>query len=108
MDMGSNLLQVVIALAAIVGLVLACGYAARRMLGGTQGGGGNLIQVLAVRSLGSRERLVLVEVGGEVTLLGVTQNGITALREVPPSVADRVPGPPTFADALGRLMNKGQ
>lgn len=108
MEMGSNLAQVALALAAIIGLVLICGYAARRLMGGVQGSGGNAIHIVAVRSLGTRERLVLVEVGGEVTLLGVTQNTITALREVPPAVAQDLPAAPSFSEALGRLMHKGQ
>lgn len=108
MDVTGNVIQVLIALAAVVGLVLLCAFAARRMLGGVQAGGGNQIRVLAVRPIGSRERLVLVEVGGEVTLLGVTQNTISALREVPPGVADGVAAVPTFSDALNRLMRKGQ
>ncbi|MEQ8861308.1 MAG: flagellar biosynthetic protein FliO [Pseudomonadales bacterium] len=108
MDATGNVIQVLLALGAVIALVLLCAFAARRMMGGVQSGAGNQIRVLAVRPLGSRERLVLVEVGGEVTLLGVTQNGISALREVPASVAEGVPPVPSFSDALGRLMRKSQ
>lgn len=109
MDATGNILQVVIALAAVIGLVLLCAFAARRLMGGTvQGGSGNQIRVIAVRALGTRERLVLVEVGGEVTLLGVTQNQITSLREVPASVAEGAPAMPRFSDTLGRLMGRQQ
>jgi flagellar protein FliO/FliZ len=107
MDMTGNLIQVLLALGAVIGLVLLCALAARRMMGGVQAAG-NQINVLAVRPLGTRERLVLVEVAGEVTLLGVTQNQITALRELPPGVADHVAPVPRFSDALSRLMGRDQ
>ncbi len=107
MDVTSNLIQVVLALAAVVGLVLLCAFAARRLMGGAQGSGGQ-IRVLAVKPLGTRERLVLVEVAGEVTLLGVTQHQITALRELAGGVVAEQASAPRFADALGRLMGKGQ
>lgn len=108
MDMTGNLIQVVIALAAVIGLVLLCAFAARRLLGGGIQAAGSQINVLAVRPLGTRERLVLVEVGGEVTLLGVTQNQITPLRELPASVAEGMQPVPRFSDALSRLMGKSQ
>ncbi len=107
MDVTGNVLQVLLALGAVIGLVLICAFAARRLLGGAvQGGGGGQINVIAMRPLGTRERLVLVEVAGEVTLLGVTQNQITALREVPAGVVEQMAAPPRFADALNRLMHR--
>ncbi len=108
MDATGNVLQVLLALGAVIGLVLLCAFAARRMLGGGIAPAGNQIRVIAVRPLGAKERLVVVEVGGEVTLLGVTAQQITALRELPASVADGVPTVPKFSDALGRLMGRQQ
>jgi len=108
MDATGNILQVLLALAAVIGLVLVCAFAARRLLGGNVQAAGNQIRVIAVRPLGTKERLVVVEVGGEVTLLGVTQNQITALRELPASVAEGAPTVPRFSDALGRLMGRSQ
>lgn len=107
MDVTGSLVQVLLALAATVGLVLILAFAARRLSGGLTGGG-QQIQILAVKPVGSRERLVLVEVAGEVTLLGVTQNGISALREVPAHAVEAAPAQPKFADALARLMNRGE
>lgn len=106
MDPAGNLLQVALALVAVIALVLLCAFVARRLLGATQNGGSGQIRVLAVRALGTRERLVLVEVGGAVTLLGVTANGISALREIPEGSIDTAePVNGSFADALGRLMS---
>ncbi len=109
MDLAGNLLQVGLALLAVIGLVLLCAFAARRLMGASHAGASGQIRVLAVRALGSREKLVLVEVGGAVTLLGVTANAISPLREIP---ADRIemaePGAGSFADALGRLMSGGR
>ncbi|MFW6094007.1 MAG: flagellar biosynthetic protein FliO [Pseudomonadota bacterium] len=106
MDFTANLIQVLLALAAVVALVLVCAFAARRLMGGVQGGG-NQIRVLAVKPLGSRERLVLVDVGGEVSLLGVTQQQITPLGAVT-GVSTQAPAQPAaFAATLQRFMGKG-
>jgi len=80
-DLTSSLIQVLLALGVTVGLLLLCAFAARRLMGGLQRGDGQ-IEIVAVKALGSRERLVLVEVAGEATLLGVSPSGITALREL--------------------------
>jgi flagellar protein FliO/FliZ len=105
MDVTESLLQVAVALGATIALVLACAFVARRLMGGVQGGS-DQIRILAVKALGTRERLVLVEVGGEVTLLGVSQQGITALREVHGEIIRETPTQPRFADTLARLMNR--
>lgn len=81
MDLTGSLIQVVLALGVTVGVLLLCAFAARRLMGGLQRGG-EQIEIVAVKALGSRERLVLVEVAGEATLLGVSPNGITALRQL--------------------------
>lgn len=107
MELAGNLLNVALALGAIIAVLLLCAFAARRLLGAPQGGGGQ-IRILAVRALGTRERLVLVEVAGEVTLLGVTQNGISALREVPAEAVEFAAPVAGFADVLGKLMNRSQ
>ncbi len=78
MDNFTVVLQVFLALAATLGLVLLCAFAARRFSGG--GFRSNeRIQILSVSQLGAKERLVLVNVEGKQVLLGVTQQNISSL-----------------------------
>lgn len=113
MDLTSSLIQVLLALGATVGLLLLCAFAARRLMGGLQRGDGQ-IEIVAVKALGSRERLVLVEVAGEATLLGVSPSGITALRELgelpPAPSADRQPRGEAprgaFAGTLAQVLGR--
>jgi len=112
-DLTGSLIQVVLALGATVGLLLLCAFAARRLMGGLQRGGGQ-IEIVAVKALGSRERLVLVEVAGEATLLGVSPSGITALRqlgelpEMPSKESRSAPeaADGAFAGALAQLLRR--
>lgn len=113
MDLTGSLIQVLLALGATVGLLLLCAFAARRLMGGLQRGDGQ-IEIVAVKALGSRERLVLVEVAGEATLLGVSPSGITALRELgelPQAAsgdrrsADDAPGG-VFAGTLAQVLGR--
>ena len=77
MDTGS-IVNLLLALAATVVLVVACGLVARKfVLGGSRPGG--RIQVLASTPVGNRERLLVVDVMGEQKLIGVTAQQITDL-----------------------------
>lgn len=65
-----------------LGLVLAAVFAAAwlmKRLRGTRLGAGGEIRVVAERALGSRERVVLLEVGGERLLVGVAPGSVRAL-----------------------------
>lgn len=75
---GSHLLTVTLGLMAIVGLIFALSWFVKRF---TQGGfsGNAHIKILSAMPLGTRERLVLVETGGQQLLIGVTANNINTL-----------------------------
>jgi len=106
MDASANIAQVALALAGVVGLVLVCAFVAKRFMGGMDNSGGH-IRVVAVKALGARERLVLVEVAGELTLLGVTQNNISALRQVHGEIAAPQAPAASFPETLNRLLGRG-
>lgn len=68
--------------------------------------GGHTIRVLAAASVGTRERVLLVDVNGHQLLLGVTPNNINTLQvyDEPVMQAAAVPGG-DFASKLGSLLN---
>ncbi len=83
----ANLLSLMLGLILIVLLILALGWLARRM---GQGGllGNKHIKLLSAMPLGTRERLVLVDVAGQQLLLGVTATQITHLHAFAEPVID--------------------
>ena len=67
-----------------------------------------LIRIIAGLSIGTRDRIVLVQVGEEQILLGLTPGHIEKLHTL--AVPLEVPGGPletsSFATRLGRLMGE--
>jgi flagellar protein FliO/FliZ len=76
-----HVLQMVAALVVVVGIILGASVVLKRLRLMPQGNGA--IQVKAIRALGARSQLVLVEVHGEQLLLGVTPGQITRLSGTP-------------------------
>lgn len=79
----SSLLSVVIALALVLGLAYFVLRLLRRWQDRFQGGaedGERPIRFLRALPLGQGERVVLIEVRGEVMLVGVTSGGISLLK----------------------------
>jgi len=76
--MTQNILQTLIGLGVVIGLFLAMAWFMRRFSQGS-GFGGKHIQLLAGVSLGAKEKLVIVEAGGQQLLLGVTSQQINTL-----------------------------
>ncbi len=70
--------------------------------------GNRLIRTLASQPLGPRDRLVLVQVGEEQILLGLTPGRITPLHVLkePVHLPDGEPATPEFAQRLLELLNK--
>ena len=74
-------------------------WASRRLgLNRLAGAGGDRLRVLATLSVGTRERLLLVRVGDDEVLLGVTQHGISRLHQRPAPDGDGAPAP--FSERL--------
>ena len=74
------------------------------------GGGGERFHVLALLPLGRNERLALVRFQDRCLLLGVTEHGITLLRELDGDEAAawfrEDSAPPGFAEILGHALNR--
>lgn len=107
--MGGQLLQLVLGLLLVVGMIFVLAWLMRRV---QRAGpvGNQVIELVGSRALGPRDRLVLVQVGNEQVLLGVSPGSITALHVMnePVQVPETQNATPEFArrlmDALG---NKG-
>lgn len=77
-DLTSAAIRMVLGLAAVLALLGATAWVSRRFRAGAQARGGQ-IEVVSGLSLGARERVVLIRVGGDQVLVGVSPSGMRAL-----------------------------
>jgi flagellar protein FliO/FliZ len=103
-----SLLQVFIGLVAVLLLIAGTAWAAKRF-GIERGGASNLLQVISSASVGTRERVVVVEVGESWLVVGVAPGSVNALMTLPkgtlPSPSASALGMP-FAARLQQLIEK--
>ena len=95
-----------LALMAVLALILALAWLLKRLpAAGLRGS--EQLRVVASLVVGQRERVVVVEVGGQQLLLGVTPQGITALHTLsePLPATPAAPIPP-FAKLLATKLRK--
>ncbi|WP_211331872.1 flagellar biosynthetic protein FliO [Inmirania thermothiophila] len=78
----------------LVVLVIAATAWGLRRLGRVGLGGGGVLRVVAALPVGARERLLLVEVGGEQILIGVAPGRIQRLHTLAEPVAAPAPAAP--------------
>lgn len=79
-DLGGSVAQMLFGLAAVIGLLFACLWLIRRL--SAPRGGGAAIKVLGAAAVGPRERVVLVELGEQVLVLGVAPGSVSKLHEM--------------------------
>ena len=77
-DLTSAAIRMVLGLAVVLALLGATAWVSRRFRVGT-GMRGGLIEVISGLSLGTRERVVLIRVGGDQVLVGVSPSGMRTL-----------------------------
>ncbi|MDX1268083.1 MAG: flagellar biosynthetic protein FliO [Oceanisphaera sp.] len=63
----------------VIGVILVLGWLLRRLRGASLLGGSRQLNIVASLALGQRERLLVVQVGKEQWLLGVTAQQISGL-----------------------------
>ena len=110
---GGGLLEVTLALLAIVALIAGLAWVLRRMRGFGIAGH-DRIQVLSERAMGPKERCVLVRVGATEILVGVASGSVTTLHvfpegvstEAPPAPSTAASNAPTFKALLLRSLGK--
>lgn len=108
-DLAGQLGQMLLGLLVVIGLIFALAWLLRRVQQLTPRTG-QVIKLLATQPLGPRDRLVLVQVGSEQILLGLSAGRITPLHVLkePVHLADAEPATPEFAQRLMELLGKDQ
>ena len=107
-SIGGQLTQRVLGLLLVLGLIFALAWLLRRVqqAGPRQG---QVIELISSRALGARDRLVLVQVGNEQILLGLTPGRITPLHVLkePVQLPDTTqPATPEFAKRLMEVLGQ--
>jgi flagellar protein FliO/FliZ len=110
-ELGGSLWQLFLGLAVVLALMLGSMWVLKRLV--TQRGeSAGLLRVVAGTAVGTRERVVIVEVGSTWLVLGVAPGRVSALAEVPRQTApaqaaspDALPGE-GFAFWLSKLTPK--
>lgn len=107
-SVAGQLTQLVLGLLLVLGLIFLLAWLLRRVQQAGPAGKGQVIELIGSRALGPRDRLVLVQVGNEQVLLGLTPGTITALHVLkePVQVPSTEPATPEFAQRLMELLGK--
>jgi flagellar protein FliO/FliZ len=106
-----QLTQLVFGLLLVLGLIFFLAWLLRRVQQAGPAGKGQVIELIGSRALGPRDRLMLVQVGNEQILLGLSPGTITALHVLKEPV--QVPSgtekaTPEFAQHLLKMLGKDQ
>ena len=106
-----QLTQLVFGLLLVLGLIFFLAWLLRRVQQAGPAGKGQVIELIGSRALGPRDRLMLVQVGNEQILLGLSPGTITALHVLKepvevPSTSEKAT--PEFAQHLLRILGKDQ
>ncbi|MGF6331882.1 flagellar protein FliO/FliZ [Pseudomonas sp. BS3782 TE3695] len=106
-----QLTQLVFGLVLVLGLIFFLAWLLRRVQQAGPAGKGQVIELIGSRALGPRDRLMLVQVGNEQILLGLSPGNITALHVLkePVQVPDNAEkATPEFAQHLLKMLGKDQ
>lgn len=80
-DIASATLRMVAGLAIVLGLLAATAWVSKRFRAGS-GAHGGTIEILTGLSLGNRERVVLLKVGSDQVLVGISPSGLRTLHVI--------------------------
>ena len=99
-------MQLILGLGLVLGTILAMAWLLRKV--SVLPGQHRKLKVVAALSLGHKERAVLVQVGEEQMLLGVSQGQVTLLKsfEQPVIVPDQLAPESAFARKLNQYISK--
>ncbi|WP_455925025.1 flagellar biosynthetic protein FliO [Pseudomonas putida] len=106
--MAGQLTQLLLGLLLVIGLIFALAWVLRRVQQAAPSGG-QVIELLGSRALGPRDRLILVQVGSEQILLGLSPGRIAPLHVLQHPIetpAKSKPASPEFAQRLMELLGK--
>lgn len=91
--------QMLLGLAVVLGLLLGSLWLIKRL--STPRGAAAGLKVLGAVPVGPRERVVLVEIAGQVLVLGVTPNSVRTLHTLAADTLQHTPEAPTAAHPFG-------
>ena len=97
-DLWGPALRMLLSLGAVLAVLAGCAWLAQRLRNGGSFKTG-LIEVVSGISLGGREKVVLLRVGGEQVLVGISPAGMRALHVLNKDAADPQPTS-QFADYM--------
>jgi flagellar protein FliO/FliZ len=108
-NVGGELLRVILSLVGIIVLILIAGRLTRRLQARGSRGGGRRIRCMETFAVGARDRLLLLEVDGQRLLIGAGQGGMRTLHvyeggspsTIETAASAAVPVP-VFAELLAR------
>jgi len=107
-SVSGSLLQMFFSLIGILALLFACLWLLKKLT--TQrGAAAGLLRVVAATAVGTRERVVIVEVGSTWLVLGVASGQVSALAEIPRQPVAEPPHETSIASVpqwLQQLMKK--
>jgi flagellar protein FliO/FliZ len=106
----SQLTQLVFGLLLVLGVIFFLAWLLRRVQQAGPAGKGQVIEIVGSRALGPRDRLMLVQVGNEQILLGLSPGNISALHVLkePVQVPSTEKPTPEFALRLLEMLGKDQ
>jgi flagellar protein FliO/FliZ len=101
-DLGSSALQMVFGLLLVLGLLLGTLWLLKR-ISQPRGHVAGLLRVVAGVAVGSRERVVILELGNSWLVLGVAPGQVSTLAEIP---RQEIPAGTTPKDFVGQLAER--
>ena len=104
----AGMLQMLPGLGAVLALILALAWLARRM-GVARPRAGSHLKLIGERAVGARERVVIVEVAGQWLVLGVAPGQVRTLASMArPEVAEDTPVQPAVATGFAALLERAR
>lgn len=100
-----SLLQMFAGLAVVLGLVIGAAWILRR-IGRVPGFANQAIRTIAAASLGSRERVVLLEVADTWVLVGVAPGQVRSLATLPKGELPKTAASPTQAPPFAHWLQR--
>jgi flagellar protein FliO/FliZ len=88
-----SFVKMLFALAVVLGLMIASAYLLKRIISHTPAGidNGNAINILTTRYLGSKNSIMMVEVLGQILVVGVSSGQMTLLTQITdPLIVERM------------------
>lgn len=109
-EVGSGLLQMLLGLGFIVALIFGSLWLLKRLTA-PRGSAAQALRIVAGQTVGTRERVVIVEIGDTALVLGVAPGQITTLHTMPKAALPQLPQgnmapAQQFATRLRQMMEK--